>query len=164
MHDNPFDGAVIEQDERFMYAAIDEARAALDAGDVPVGAVVVHRHRIIGRGHNERERLQDPTAHAEILALTAAATHMSTWRLLECTMYVTLEPCVMCAGAVVHARLDRLVFGAVDPKAGACESIYNITADPRLNHQVRTTRGVLEEACGDVLRSFFKQQRALGKK
>ena len=147
-----------------MRAAIDEACAALEAGDVPVGAVVVHRGRIIGRGHNERERLQDPTAHAEILALTAAAANMGSWRLLECTLYVTLEPCVMCAGAVVHARMDRLVFGAADPKAGACGSIYNITADPRLNHQVRTVGGVLEEACADVLRSFFKQQRALGKK
>lgn len=147
-----------------MLAAINEARAALETGDIPVGAVVVHRDRIIGRGRNERERLQDPTAHAEILALTAGAAYVGSWRLLECSLYVSLEPCVMCAGAIVGARMNRLIFGAADPKAGACGSIYNITADPRLNHQVKTEGGVLEEICGDVLRSFFKQQRALGKK
>lgn len=147
-----------------MLAALDEARAADEANEVPVGAVVVHDGRIIGRGHNQRETLRDPTAHAEMLAITAAATSLADSRLTGCTLYVTLEPCAMCAGAVVLARLDRLVYGADDPKTGACGSMYSIPTDPRANHQVALTRGVLEDHCGALLRRFFARQRALGKK
>ena len=152
------------QNERFMRAAVDEARLAWERNDVPVGAVVVHGGRIIGRGCNQREFLQDPTAHAEILALTAAAEHLKQWRLAGCTLYATLEPCVMCAGAIVQARIERLVFGAADPKAGACGSVYTLTNDPRLNHQVCVVAGILEHICRDLLQSFFIRQRAVGKK
>ena len=151
-------------DDRFMRAAIDEALAAHEEGEVPVGAVVVRQSRIIGRGHNQREGLQDPTAHAEMIALTAAAADVGSWRLEGCTMYVTLEPCAMCAGAVVLARIERLVFGAVDPKAGACTSLYTIPTDPRLNHRVDVVSGVLAEDCASLLSDFFAAQRALGKK
>jgi tRNA(adenine34) deaminase len=151
-------------DERFMRAAIDEALAALEEDEVPVGAVVVRDGRIIGRGRNQRERLQDPTAHAEMLALTAAASSVGSWRLEGCAMYVTLEPCVMCAGAIVLARVPRLVYGATDPKAGACTSLYNIPTDPRLNHRVELVDSVLQRDCADLLRDFFTRQRAAGKK
>lgn len=152
------------QDERWMRAALAEALAAEEEGDVPVGAVVVQNGRIIARGHNQREVLQDPTAHAEMIALTSAAAHMESWRLEGCTLYVTLEPCVMCAGAIVHARVDRVVFGAMDPKAGAVGSLFNIPADARLNHRPEITSGVLADECGDLLRTFFAAQRAAGKK
>lgn len=152
------------EDRRFMRAALDEAVAAFDDGEVPVGAVVIHGGRIIGRGHNQRETLQDPTAHAEIIALTAAAAALGSWRLDDCTMFVTLEPCPMCAGAIVLARLPRLVYGPDDPKAGACRSLYNIPVDPRLNHRVEVTSGVLADDGGALLRQFFAQQRAAGKK
>lgn len=162
---NPDDAvSSLERDERFMRVALDEARTAGEADDVPVGAVVVHRERVIGRGHNQRELLRDPTAHAEMLAITAAAEHLQTWRLIDCVLYVTLEPCVMCAGALVQARVGRLVFGATDPKAGACGSLYEIPSDARLNHHVRVVGGVLQGDCRQLLQSFFKQQRALGKK
>ncbi len=151
-------------DERFMQAALREAQEAREEGEVPVGAVVVCGGRIIGRGHNQRERLNDPTAHAEMLALTAAATAVESWRLEGCTLYVTLEPCAMCAGALVLARLARLVFGAMDPKAGACVSLYSIPTDDRLNHRIDLTSGVLADECGGILREFFAHQRALGKK
>jgi len=147
-----------------MQAALDEALAADEAGEVPVGAVVVREGRIIGRGHNQRETLHDPTAHAEMLAITAAASELGDWRLSGCTLYVTLEPCAMCAGAIVLARVDRLVFATDDPKTGACGSLYTITTDPRSNHQVSVTRGVMEEPCAAVLRDFFARQRSLGKK
>jgi tRNA(adenine34) deaminase len=153
-----------EQDERLMRQAIREAEFAMEAGDVPVGAVIVHQGRVIGRGHNQRELLQDPTAHAEIIALTAAASAMNSWRLEDCTLYVTLEPCIMCAGAIVQARVQRLVFGATDPKAGAVRSLYQIVEDPRLNHRVRVSGGVLAEECAGLLRAFFARQRASGKK
>ncbi len=153
-----------EYDERFMQAAIAEAAAARDEGEVPVGAVVVRGERIIGRGHNQRERLNDPTAHAEMLALTAAATFVSSWRLDGCTLYVTLEPCAMCAGAIVLARVERLVFGATDPKHGACVSLYNIPTDDRLNHRVVPGEPVLAGQCAELLQDFFAKQRALGKK
>jgi len=151
-------------DERFMQAALTEARAAAEDGEVPIGAVVVHGGRIIGRGHNQRERLADPTAHAEMLAISAAAAALGDWRLEGCTLYVTLEPCPMCAGAAVAARIDRLVFGAEDPKAGACGTLYTLTDDPRLNHRVRTIGGVLEGECALLLREFFARQRSFGKK
>jgi tRNA(adenine34) deaminase len=150
-------------DDRFMLQALAEARTALANGDVPVGAVIVHDHRIIGRGHNQRELMQDPTAHAEMIALTAAASAVGSWRLNNCTIYVTLEPCAMCAGALVLARIDRLVYGTTDPKAGACGSILNIVDDPRLNHRVQVTGGVLADECGEILRTFFAHKRGKGK-
>lgn len=146
-----------------MRQAVAEAEAALEFEDVPVGAIVVYRNSVIGRGRNQRELLQDPTAHAEMIALTAAAGAMRSWRLEGCTLYVTLEPCVMCAGAMVLARIGRLVFGAGDPKAGACGSVYNIVEDGRLNHRVTVERGVLGQECGDLLRTFFARQRSRGK-
>ncbi len=151
-------------DEQFMQQALFEAEAALDTDDVPVGAVVVHEGQIIGRGRNQREALQDPTAHAEMVALTAAASAMGSWRLTGCTLYVTLEPCAMCAGALVLARVDRLVYGADDPKAGACGSVYNIVEEGRLNHIIQVERRVLTLDCAGLLRSFFAAQRAKGKK
>ena len=154
----------IDRDERFMRLAIREAIAAAEAGDVPVGAVVVHQDRVIGRGANQRELLNDPTAHAEMIALTAASAQLESWQLEGCTLYVTLEPCAMCAGAIVLARVDRLVFGATDPKAGACVSLYTIPTDQRLNHCVAVEAGVLADECGSLLSGFFTRQRALGKK
>ena len=153
-----------EEDERFMRAAIREAFAARDEGEVPVGAVIVHGGRIIGRGHNQRERLNDPTAHAEMLALTAASAWLASWRLEACTLYVTLEPCVMCAGAMVQARLERLVFGTADPKGGACGSLYSIPTDERLNHRVDVGEPVLAYECAALLADFFATQRLQGKK
>jgi tRNA(adenine34) deaminase len=153
-----------DTDERFMRAALAEAEAALENDDVPVGSVIVHSGRIIGRGFNQRELLQDPTAHAEMLAMTAAAEHVKSWRLLDCTLYVTLEPCAMCAGAIVLARIPRLVFGATDPKTGACGSVFNIVSDDRLNHSVNALSGILEHDCAALLKAFFSQQRAMGKK
>lgn len=153
-----------ELDRRFMAQAIELARRSLESEDVPVGALVVHDGRVIGRGCNQREKLADPTAHAEMLAITAAASHLGSWRLEGCTLYVTLEPCVMCAGALVLARVQRLVFGAADPKAGACGSLFEISSDPRLNHRVQTVGGVLAEPCAELLRAFFRRRRELGEK
>jgi tRNA(adenine34) deaminase len=153
-----------EIDRRFMQEAIELARRALDAEDVPVGALVVYQGRVIGRGCNQREKLQDPTAHAEMLALTAAAEYIGHWRLEDCTLYVTLEPCPMCAGAIVQARVSRLVYGASDDKAGACGSLYEITRDFRLNHQVETIAGVMAEPCAELLQAFFRRRRELGEK
>jgi len=153
-----------EIDRRFMQQAVDLARQALASEDVPIGALIVRDGQVIGRGYNQREKLQDPTAHAEMIALTAAAEWVGHWRLEGCTMYVTLEPCPMCAGAAVQARLQRLVYGAADPKAGACGSLFALTADPRLNHQVETVAGVMAEACAELLREFFRRRRALGEK
>jgi len=146
-------------DERYMAEALRQAAAALDDDEVPVGAVIVQDGRVIGRAHNQRERLGDPTAHAEMIAITQAAESVGNWRLENCTMYVTLEPCPMCAGAVVLARLPRLVFGARDPKAGAVGSIYDIPRDPKLNHTVDVTGGVREQECGDILTEFFRRKR-----
>ena len=153
-----------EIDRRFMQDALALARKALDSEDVPVGALVVHDGRVIGRGYNQREKLQDPTAHAEMIAITAAAEHIGHWRLENCTLYVTLEPCSMCAGALVLARVSRLVYGAADEKAGACGSLMTITEDRRLNHQVETVGGVLAEQSAELLREFFRHRRALGEK
>ncbi len=147
-----------------MEEALALARQALPAEDVPIGAVVVRDGRIIGRGYNQREQLQDPTAHAEMIALTAAAGYLGQWRLEGCTMYVTLEPCVMCAGALVLARVERLVYGATDAKAGACGSLFTITQDPRLNHRIPTVSGVLAEPAAELLRDFFRRRRELGEK
>ena len=142
-----------------MQAAIDQAYIALENDDVPVGAVIVHQDQIIAKGYNQRHLLNDPTAHAEIIALTAASEHIGHWRLHDCTIYVTLEPCSMCAGALVLARIDRLVFGCEDPKTGACGSLYNIVQDKRLNHQVETKKGVLAEDCSRLLQDFFRNKR-----
>ncbi|MFA5293626.1 MAG: tRNA adenosine(34) deaminase TadA [Phycisphaerae bacterium] len=148
-----------KQDQQFMKAAIDQAYVALENGDVPVGAVIVHENQIIAKGRNQRHQLNDPTAHAEIIALTAASEHIGHWRLHNCTIYVTLEPCAMCAGALVLARIDRLVFGCDDPKAGACGSLYNIVQDKRLNHRVEITKGILAEDCSKILQDFFRTKR-----
>jgi tRNA(adenine34) deaminase len=142
-----------------MRDALDEARAAIAHGDVPVGAVALHAGGIVARAHNEREHRGDPTAHAELLALRAAAETLGSWRLGEVTMVVTLEPCPMCAGALVAARVGRLVFGAPDPRAGACGSLYNLCADPRLNHELPVTGGVLAEEAARLLRDFFSVRR-----
>ena len=142
-----------------MRAALDEARAATRHDDVPIGAVVVHADRIIGAGHNEREQRQDPTAHAETLALRAAAATLGSWRVLDATLYVTLEPCAMCAGAIVLARVPRVVWGAADPKAGAAGSVLDVLAEPALNHRPATLAGVLEAECSSLLRGFFEQRR-----
>ena len=146
-------------DERFMEAALAEARAAAAEGEVPVGAVVVWDGRIVGRGHNRVEITQDPTAHAEILAIGAAAQTVKTWRLDEATLYVTLEPCHMCAGAAVLARVARIVYGARDPKAGACGSLAMVPQDLRLNHRAEVLPGVLADECGAVLEQFFQERR-----
>jgi tRNA(adenine34) deaminase len=146
-------------DEKYMRIALQEASAALDHGDVPVGAVIVHEGVIIARAHNQREQLKDPTAHAEMVALTQAAAAREAWRLTGCTLYVTVEPCVMCAGALVLARITRLVYGADDPKAGACASLYRIPSDPRLNHSIETVSGVLAEESAGLLREFFRARR-----
>ncbi|MHC4913663.1 MAG: tRNA adenosine(34) deaminase TadA [Planctomycetota bacterium] len=146
-------------DERYMGVAIESAKVAEENGDVPIGAVIVRDGQIIGKAYNQREQLQDPTAHAEIIALTQAAAALENWHLNGCTMYVTLEPCPMCAGALVLSRTDRLVYGCDDPKAGACGTMYNIVADGRLNHRLQVTTGVLEEECKQQLQEFFKKRR-----
>lgn len=143
-----------------MRRALDEARRALPTGDVPVGAVVVSRSgEVIGRGHNAREADGDPTAHAEMVAIREAAAAVGEWRLEGCTLVVTLEPCTMCAGALVLARVDRLVYGAEDPKAGAVGSLWDVVRDRRLNHRPEVIRGVLADDCGDLLRAFFEDRR-----
>jgi tRNA(adenine34) deaminase len=148
-----------ELDERLMRVALEEAERAADHGDVPVGAIVARGEEILGRAGNARERDQDPTAHAEILALRQASAALRSWHLEGCTLVVTLEPCAMCSGALVLARIDRLVFGAADPKAGFAGSLGDLVRDPRLNHRVEVTGGVLERECGEVLRAFFAERR-----
>jgi tRNA(adenine34) deaminase len=149
-----------EQHERWMGAALREARAALEHDDVPIGAVVVSdAGEIIGRGHNERERREDPTAHAEVLALREAAAALGTWRVLDATLYVTLEPCTMCAGAIVLSRIPRVVYATPDPKAGAVDSILSILSDERLNHRPEVHSGVMAAEAADLLRSFFRARR-----
>lgn len=146
-----------------MEAALAEAREAAKEGEVPVGAVIVWDGRVIGRGHNRVEAAQDPTAHAEILAIGAAAQTVKTWRLDEATLYVTLEPCHMCAGASVLARIARIVYGARDPKAGACGSLAMVPQDLRLNHRIEVLPGMLAEECGAVLEAFFQSRRAMNR-
>lgn len=143
-----------------MEMALEEAAAAAAEDEVPVGAVIASLDRgVIGRAHNQRELLHDPTAHAEMIAITQAAQALGSWRLENCVLYVTLEPCPMCAGAVVQARLPWVVYGATDPKAGACDTLYQITSDPRLNHRAQIVGGVLAERCGAVLSEFFQRKR-----
>jgi tRNA(adenine34) deaminase len=150
---------LLEDDERWMREALHEADAAHAHGDVPIGAIVVHAGRVIGRGHNEREQRADPTAHAEVLALRAAAASLGSWRVLDSTLYVTLEPCAMCAGAIVLARIPRVVYGTADPKAGAAGSVLDVLAEPRLNHRPAVEGGVLGDECAAVLRRFFAERR-----
>ena len=147
------------EDYDFMGAALMEAELAAAEGEVPVGCVIVSEGRIVGRGHNRREQDQDPTAHAEIVALRAAARALGSWRVTPAVLYVTCEPCPMCAGALVNARVDRLVFGCADPKAGACGTLFDIVSDPRLNHRLEVTAGVRAEECRSLLQSFFQQRR-----
>jgi tRNA(adenine34) deaminase len=146
-------------DEQYMRKAIDAALIAEENGDVPIGAVIVYQNQVIGRAWNQREQLSDPTAHAEIIALTQAASYIGSWRLHGCTIYVTLEPCPMCAGALVLGRLDRLVYGCPDPKTGACGSLYDIVRDDRLNHRLDVTSGVLADDCAALLQTFFRARR-----
>ncbi len=148
----------------YMRLALEEAQQAEREEEVPVGALIVQGQRIIARAHNQREQLHDPTAHAEMIAITQAAEALQSWRLEECVLYVTLEPCVMCAGAIVQARIPTVVYGATDPKAGAVQSLFRLLEDARLNHRCEVVSGVLGEACGQVLSRFFQRQRQLGKK
>ena len=146
-------------DAQYMRLALAEVEQALAHHDVPVGAVVVHQGEVVGAGHNEREHRQDPTAHAETLALQAAARRRGSWRLLDCVLYVTLEPCAMCAGAIVLARVPRVTYGAADPKAGAAGSVLNVLAEPRLNHRPELAGGLLAEDAAALLRQFFATRR-----
>ena len=148
--------------ERFMGMALREAEVAVEEGEVPVGAVIVRDGEVIGKAHNQREMLRDPTAHAEMIAITQAAAALEAWRLAETVLYVTLEPCVMCAGAIVLARVPLLVFGASDPKAGACGTLFDIPGDGRLNHRAAVVGGVLAEECGAILSAFFRKKRTGG--
>ena len=149
-----------ELDEHFMRAALAEAERARLRGEVPIGAVIVHEGRIVGRGHNLRETARDPTAHAELIAVRAAAAYLGSWRLVDTTCYVTLEPCPMCAGALVNARVPRVVYGCDDPKAGAVRTLYTLGNDPRLNHRFELVPGVLGTECAAVLTDFFAAIRA----
>ena len=150
---------LIRDDEQGMRAALREAIAAADADEVPVGCVIVHDGLIVGRGRNQTEALQDATAHAEIIAIGAASSALQSWRLNECTLYVTLEPCAMCAGAIILARLGRLVYGAADPKAGGCGSVLDVIHEPRLNHRLPVESGILADECGGILKAFFARKR-----
>jgi tRNA(adenine34) deaminase len=158
---NPTPSAVTAPltDDQAMRLALDQAAAAADHGDVPIGAVVVCDGVVIAARHNERELTGDPTAHAEVLAIRDASKVIGHWRLLDCTLYVTLEPCPMCAGAIVNARVARLVYGATDPKAGAVASLYELCADPRLNHRLPVVAGLHADAAGQLLRDFFARRR-----
>jgi tRNA(adenine34) deaminase len=146
-------------DEHFMRLAIREAERALEHADVPVGAVIVRDGEVAGIGHNERELRQDPTAHAELLAIREAARSLGSWRLLDCVLYVTLEPCAMCAGAIVLARLPRVIYGASDPKAGAAGSVLDVLGEPRLNHRPEVAAGLLADVSASLLRDFFGSRR-----
>ncbi len=151
--------SLLRDDERFMRMALREAQAAADHGEVPVGAVIVRAGKVIGKAHNMRETLHDPTAHAEMIAVTQAAEALCAWRLEGSTIYVTLEPCCMCSGAMVLARIERLVYGTADPKAGACGTLYNIVRDERLNHRLEVTAGVLADESRALLQEFFRTRR-----
>ena len=153
----------MSDDERFMREALEEARLAAEEGEVPIGAVVVCDGEVVARAHNRRETDLDPSAHAEFSAMVAASRALGRWRLSGCTVYVTLEPCLMCAGLMVNARIDRCVYGAADPKGGALGTLYDVSHDPRLNHEFEVVGGVLEAECAGVLRDFFKRRRAEAK-
>ena len=159
MGSNPTSSAMSISDEQAMQIALEQARLAGEMGDVPVGAVVVHDGKVIAARHNEREATGDPTAHAEILALRDAATALGRWRLNDCTLLVTLEPCVMCAGAIINARVETLVYATADLKGGATASLYNVCSDPRLNHNPNVKHGVCEHEAADLMKSFFANKR-----
>lgn len=150
--------------DHFMRLALREAEKALAENEVPVGAIVVLGGHVIAAAHNQREQLHDPTAHAEMIAITQAANSLDDWRLEECTLYVTLEPCIMCSGAILQARVPRIVYGATDPKAGAVQSLFSLLSDNRLNHRCEVIGGILAQPCGEILTNFFQAQRRLGKK
>ena len=151
-------------DQIYMSEALKQAQRAFDLDEVAIGAIIVHKRNIIARAHNQTRLLKDPTAHAEMIALTQAANFLKSERLLNCTLYVTIEPCPMCAGALVWARIKRLVFGTSDPKAGACGSVMDILSQEKLNHRISVTKGVLAKDCGSLISEFFQKQRVLGKK
>ena len=151
--------------EVYMKMALQQARQALEEEEVPVGAIIVQGgHRVIAAAYNQREQLRDPTAHAEMIAITQAAESLGDWRLEDCTLYVTLEPCPMCAGAILQARIPHVVYGATDPKAGAVNSLFHLLDDQRLNHRCQVIPGLLAAPCGEMLTRFFQAQRRLGKK
>jgi tRNA(adenine34) deaminase len=158
------DAGQLDLHAAFLRLALAEARQAAEEGEAPVGAVIVHQGRVVAAAHNQREQLRDPTAHAEMIALTQAAEALRSWRLEGCTLYVTLEPCPMCAGAILQARLPLVVYGADDPKAGAVRSLYRLLGDARLNHRSTVISGVLAAECGALLTEFFQEQRRQGKK
>ncbi|MGE5432587.1 MAG: tRNA adenosine(34) deaminase TadA [Syntrophomonadaceae bacterium] len=149
-----------EEIYRFMYAALSEAEKALEDNEVPIGAVVVYKNKIIGRGYNQTERLKDPTAHAEILAITSAANYLQDWHLNECDIYVNVEPCVMCTGAMIAARINSLYFSVFEPKYGACGSLYNIAEDGRLNHKIKVYSGIYAEESQKIMKEFFLKKRS----
>jgi tRNA(adenine34) deaminase len=150
--------------EHYMRLALAEAEQALAENEVPVGAVIVQGDRVIAAAHNQREMLHDPTAHAEMIAITQAASHLGDWRLMGCTLYVTLEPCIMCCGAILQARIPTVVYGATDPKAGAAGSLFHLLSDQRLNHRCAVVPGLLAAPSGEILTRFFQEQRRMGKK
>ncbi len=158
------ENVMLDLHEHYMRRALQEAQQAADEGEVPIGAVIVHGDRLVASAHNQREQLHDPTAHAEMIAITQAAEALGSWRLTDCTLYVTLEPCPMCAGAIVQARIPWVVYGAADPKAGAVDTLFRLLNDARLNHQAKVVSGVLSQPCGALLTDFFRRQRQLGKK
>jgi tRNA(adenine34) deaminase len=162
--DGQGDNEIVDWDQIFMRQALNLAEQALQEDEVPVGAIITLGNRVVGSGWNQREALQDPTAHAEMIAITQAAASLASWRLEDCTLYVTLEPCPMCAGAILQSRVRRVVYGAADPKAGAADSLFRLLDDPRLNHRAEITRGVMGERCGAILSHFFQEKRRQGKK
>ncbi len=155
---------MIQPHEVYMRRALSEARAARDENEVPVGAIIVKDGKVIASAHNQRETLHDPTAHAEMIAITQAAQALEDWRLEGCVLYVTLEPCIMCSGAILQARIPTVVFGAQDPKAGGVSSMFKLLSDNRLNHRCELVSGILAPECGEILSLFFQAQRQLGKK
>jgi len=156
-----FDITMLKTDEFFMQEALKEARVAFEKDEVPVGAVIVHENRIIARAHNQIRTLKDPTAHAEMIAITQAASSLGNERLLGASIYVTIEPCSMCAGALILSRVKRIIYGADDPKTGACGSVLNIASHRKLNHRIKVTKGVLREECSKILQEFFQSKRRL---
>ena len=148
-----------EDNYKFMFAALQEAEKALEIDEVPVGAVVVHENKIIGRGYNQTEQLKDPTAHAEMIAITAASNHLSNWRLNNCDIYVTLEPCVMCTGALLNARINSIYFSSFDPKFGACGSLYNLAEEGKYNHKIKLFSGLYSTESEKLLKDFFLKKR-----
>ncbi|MFO7448467.1 MAG: nucleoside deaminase [Ignavibacteriaceae bacterium] len=152
-----------EDNYRFMYAALREAEAALEQDEVPVGAVVVYKNKIIGRGYNQVERLKDPTAHAEMIAITAAANNLGNWRLNQCDIYVTLEPCIMCTGALLSARISSLFFSTYDPKYGACGSLYNLAEEGKTNHKIKLYSGLMSYESEQLLKTFFGKIRSINR-